>query len=188
MNGITRERHDALGQLMGEVDGMVEERIITERRFWSKVEKSNGCWLWKASKRFKGYGAFAYHEGGKLIQDRAHRYSWRLKNGPIPDRLWVLHKCDTPACVNPDHLFLGTVQDNVTDMMVKGRRVLGGTYGGDYRKGESHHQAKLTTEQVKEIRKLKQGGCSYGQLSKQFGIAIGHAYRVVNGKAWSHVA
>lgn len=90
-------------------------------RFWLKVQKGSGCWLWTGGKHGRGYGGL--HCGGKVFRKylQAHRVSWELHHGPIPDGLWVLHKCDNPICVNPDHLFLGTRQDNMGDCAAKGR-------------------------------------------------------------------
>ena len=93
-------------------------------RFWEKVDKSpaSGCWEWRSSIRGNGYGAFFTHLIGEGRKCRgAHRFSWELKNGPIPDGLWVLHKCDNRICVNPDHLFLGDRVDNMQDCAKKGR-------------------------------------------------------------------
>ena len=88
-------------------------------RFWGLVDKTAGCWLWVGYVNNCGYGRLRpAHSQPKV---GAHRLSWELTNGPIPDRMCVLHKCDNPACVNPEHLFLGTVQDNVNDMRQKGR-------------------------------------------------------------------
>ena len=86
------------------------------RRFWAKVRKSDGCWLWQASTSV-GYGQI--NIGGR--PQRAHRVAWELTFGGIPDGLWVLHRCDTRLCVRPGHLFLGTVTDNNRDMFAKGR-------------------------------------------------------------------
>lgn len=90
--------------------------LTPEERFWAKVEKGPDCWEWKAF-RNKGYGKFTYN--GRMYL--AHRLSWILTNGPIPDGLGVLHSCDNPPCVNPDHLFLGTQLDNMRDASNKGR-------------------------------------------------------------------
>lgn len=86
-------------------------------RFWSFVEKTDSCWLWTGAKHPKGYGIF--HLRGRT--PRAHVLSWILHHGPVPRGLCVLHRCDNPPCVNPDHLFLGTPQDNTDDMTRKGR-------------------------------------------------------------------
>lgn len=86
-------------------------------RFWSKVDKGPGCWTWTGATQNYGYGAVTIHG----LTRRAHRVSWELAHGPIPDGLHVCHRCDNPPCVNPDHLFLGTAQDNVDDKDAKGR-------------------------------------------------------------------
>lgn len=163
-------------------------------RFWRKVNKetSSGCWLWTASKRNKGYGAFAYTLDDTLYQERAHRFSWMLYCGPIPEGLFVLHRCDTPACVNPEHLFLGTNQDNIKDMLAKGRHVRGGTYckhSGLYQKVTEHHSAVLTEEAVRQLRAdYATGAYSYTELCNKYQLlSIGHAWRIVHRKAWKHV-
>lgn len=89
-------------------------------RFFKKIEKTETCWNWTASTNGRGYGQFGLG-ARKLGNIKAHRYSWWLHNCDIPDGMCVLHKCDNPTCVNPDHLFLGTKQDNSRDMYTKQR-------------------------------------------------------------------
>jgi len=91
--------------------------VTREERFWDKVQKTDTCWLWIGSTNQDGYGRF--NIGGKL--GGAHRYSFELHTGEIPEGMHVLHTCDTPACVRPDHLFLGTHSDNMQDMYRKRR-------------------------------------------------------------------
>src|ERR1041384_6319384 len=90
---------------------------ITER-FWAKVKKTDGCWEWTGAKHKRGYGLIRSKE---ISMYRAHRLSWVIHNGPIPDGLHVPHDCDTPSCTRPDHLFLGTHKDNMEDATRKGR-------------------------------------------------------------------
>ena len=89
-----------------------------EIRFWRFVEKTEGCWLWTGAKTGGGYG-YIRRSGKEKMS--AHRASWEMHNGPVPEGLWVLHRCDTPACVRPDHLFVGTRADNMRDAHEKGR-------------------------------------------------------------------
>jgi hypothetical protein len=94
-----------------------------EERFFSKVNRTpdGGCWLWNGAVQHNGYGYL--HVGGRFERRpvRAHRFSWELHRGPIPEGMHVCHSCDTPACVNPDHLFLGSRSDNMRDCASKGR-------------------------------------------------------------------
>lgn len=88
-------------------------------RFWAKVEKTSGCWFWRGAAFRHGYGQFKIHQ--RVFQ--THRLAWEFTHGDIPAGLWVLHKCDTPLCVRPEHLFLGTARDNTQDAIAKGRAV-----------------------------------------------------------------
>ncbi len=92
-------------------------RASVEERFWEKVERGPNCWTWIGGLANKGYGTFFYQ--GRLIG--AHRASYQIAYGPIEDGAWVLHRCDNPPCVRPDHLFLGDARTNVADMDKKGR-------------------------------------------------------------------
>ena len=96
----------------------VYARPSLEERFWSKVERSEGCWVWTRATFPTGYGKFRSW-GGRT--EYAHRVAWVLAHGAIPKNGYVLHRCDNPPCVRPDHLFLGTAEDNMHDMIVKGR-------------------------------------------------------------------
>lgn len=91
-------------------------------RFWSCVDRSGDCWLWTRGATQGGYGVFSEAKRRLFL---AHRYSWALANGPIPDGLFVCHSCDTPRCVRPDHLFLATNAENMQDASRKGRLVRG---------------------------------------------------------------
>lgn len=95
----------------------LRERIVT----YSHVEPNTGCWLWLGSVRTDGYGTVYVRRNGRPVNYAAHRASYTLWRGPIPDGLFVCHKCDTKLCVNPDHFFLGTAADNAADMVAKGR-------------------------------------------------------------------
>jgi hypothetical protein len=102
----------------------VSNRAPLSVRFWAKVEKTDGCWLWRGARHHTGYGVI----GVDRRQRRAHRVAYEMAHGPIPAGAVVCHSCDTPPCVNPSHLFVGTVADNNRDMMAKGRARLGWRY------------------------------------------------------------
>lgn len=148
-------------------------------RFWSKVSVrgDDECWLWQAGTVMgRGYGLFDAWGRKEL----AHRVAWLLTHeGIIPDGLQVLHTCDVPACVNLNHLWLGTQADNLRDMDAKGRRAV----------GEAHGSAKLTEPQVSLIRLLHAGGkLSQQQLAHIFGVHRGTIRPIIAGKTWQAVA
>jgi len=133
-------------------------------------EPNSGCWLWEASRNHKGYGNFRMTH-----IYLAHRASYALYKGAIPEGLCVLHKCDVPACVNPDHLFLGTHLDNAVDRMEKGRS----------QAGEHHVRAKLTKEAVTDIRsKYQRWKYTYQDLADEYGVSNSTIYNVVAGVNW----
>lgn len=151
---------------------MSRKRALVADRFWSKVRKTEGCWEWTARTAY-GYGVFCLPGGLHGTNVRAHRLSWEMHNGPIPGCLLVLHKCDNRKCVRPDHLFLGTQQDNVDDMYAKGRN-------GDWN-GERHGQAILTLDQVRHIRSSNKRAC---ELAADFHVTESTIYNVKAGRSW----
>lgn len=146
-----------------------------ESRLWAKVNKSDGdgCWEWTGPRARGGYGILSHG-----LLRRAHRISWTLTNGPIPVGLWVLHRCDNPPCVRPEHLFLGTGADNIADRQKKKR--------GRWLLGEDHHEAKLTEENVRYIRASYPIETIKG-MAARFGVstaAVGYAAR---GHTWRRI-
>jgi len=145
--------------------------------FCDWCDKSGGettCWNWKRCKTDRGYGLATVD--GKAW--RAHRYSYILAHGMFDLNLFVCHHCDNPSCVNPAHLFLGTVQDNITDKMKKGRH-------GPSR-GILNGCAKLTEKQVLEIRRLRSKS-TLEKLGKMFNVSPAMICRICRGYAWRHL-
>ena len=143
-------------------------------------EPNSGCWLWDGATTGRmGYGTIRTGSlcDGTRRNEGAHRVSYELHVGPIPEGLHVLHRCDVPACVNPDHLFLGTPADNTADMMAKGRQ----------RKGESENRSKLTEADVREIRRRSESGEEGRALAPEFGVCEGTISMVINRKTWTHL-
>lgn len=151
-----------------------------KERFWAKVRKTDGCWLWMASKRTNGYGQFSVG-GGNIGMSYAHRVSWELHNGPIPAGLSVCHHCDVRSCVNPGHLFLGTQFDNLADMTEKGRR----THAGRGLPGEACGHSKLTDAKVREIR--ARCGQTHECIAKEFGVSRRAISFIRSGETWRHL-
>jgi hypothetical protein len=150
--------------------------------FWRKVDKAlDGCWLWQAGKNHYGYGWFRLD--GKMVY--AHRYSWELANGPIPAGLEVCHHCDTPACVNPAHLFVGTHSDNMRDCVRKGRCALSQANAHQrHPSGENHYRAKLTETQVREIRISPLSG---REMASIYGVSPATIWAILCGETWKGV-
>jgi len=150
-----------------------------EERLWEKVKKQDGCWLWTGSTNEDGYGKI-YASGGNGQKEKkvsVHRVAWESINGKITDGMSVLHQCDNPPCCNPNHLFLGTQADNIHDMYAKGRNRNIGPLG------EAAPSAKLTADQVREIRSRK----SSLALAKEFGISYRHLRQLFTGVRWKHI-
>lgn len=146
-----------------------------EERFWAKVLKTESCWLWTASRWDNGYGRLNVH--GE--DTPAHRFSWQLHRGEIPDKLWVLHKCDVRQCVNPAHLFLGTPKDNMVDKCEKGRHRVA--------RGRQQSAAKLDEIKVVEIRLARLAGKLDSESAEKYDISPALVSKVCRRKAWKHV-
>lgn len=152
-------------------------------------EPNTGCLLWLGAYFSNGYGAF-WIGGGKTV--RAHRFSYEAYKGEIPKDLCVLHKCDTPACVNPDHLFLGTHIDNAVDRNAKNRHAFGNRSGAKKHpekvvRGETSGMAKLKTEDVLEIRKMHASGLTQKAIAEKYGICFQNVSSIVTRLTWKHV-
>src|SRR3990167_5188889 len=156
-------------------------RHYDARFFYKTRTLPNGCLDWIAAKNGAyGYGRFHLKKHAML----AHRVSWVISNGPIQPGLSVLHKCDRPSCVNPNHLFLGTQAENMADMISKGRI---GRRDGSGLCGENHPFAKINNKIVRKIREARSSGIKYKFLSDKFGLSISQLCQISNGNAWKGV-
>jgi hypothetical protein len=148
------------------------------------------CHEWTAALRTTGYGQF--HLRGRSWS--AHRLVWVMTKGDIPEGLHILHACDNPLCVNPDHLFLGTHFENMMDRTVKKRTASGINHGSITKpdaivRGSRRRNSKLKEHEIEEIRSIySKGGSTYKELAKKFGVHPPHIGRILKGRAWSHVA
>lgn len=147
-----------------------------EKRFWSKVAIKNEkrCWLWNGGTDKDGYGIFWVNPRNQF----AHRLAYIFEFGEFDKTLNVLHKCDNPSCVNPNHLFLGTHQDNMNDMVKKNRSL----------KGEKMYSAKLTECNVKKIKTLlKDNSISLAAIATQFKVSKSAILDIKMGRTWIHI-
>lgn len=154
-----------------------------EVRFWEKVNKTDTCWLWTKAKNPKGYGVISVRPKG---YKQAHRLSWEMAHGPIPDGMLICHRCDNPACVNPDHLFVGTPADNTRDMLAKNRHSQGKTHGDKVRSSERRYH-KLTPDAVRGIRKELNAGGKQRDVARAFGVCQRTVALIQHGVTWTHV-
>lgn len=161
--------------------------ITPATRFWAKVDRNGptpihvswlgNCWVWTAATGHWGYGKLRANKRWYM----AHRWSYEMENGPIPTGFLVLHRCDTPACVRPSHLRVGTARDNTQDMRSKGRAADIGALG------MSNSHAKLTDEQVIAIRERFEAGELIGSLATEHGVHRATVSAIVNGRRWKHL-
>ena len=142
--------------------------------FWKHVVISPGCWDWKASTDKGGYAVMSHRH--KTM--RAHRSSWLLHHGEIPEGLIIRHRCDNPTCTNPRHLETGSVADNSQDMIERGRSLF----------GSKNHKAKITEVDVLKIREMYANSeDSQRDIAKHFGINDRSVSHIVRGLTWRKV-
>lgn len=155
-------------------------RQQSSRRFWDKVDKTSserGCWLWTSSKTKRGYGLFHLNKKARS----AHRVSWTMANGEIPANMCVCHTCDSPSCVNPKHLWIGTHKDNMEDRENKNRNIVP--------QGSKHGMSKLKEWQIPVIRAMiKSGLWTQAGIGRVFGVGQDTISYIKCGKLWRHVA
>lgn len=161
-------------------------------RFWAKVTFPpniiSDCWLWQGGKLPFGHGRWLERKGKAWM---AHRYAFEAMVGPIGDSC-VCHRCDNPACVNPAHLFLGTRSDNHADMVAKGRNAKGDTHGSHIHqarrpRGSKNPAAKLTEEQVREIRAAIAAGEQQRPVAARYGVSQPLIGMIARREWWRHV-
>src|SRR4029077_3442437 len=148
------------------------EQFIGDR-FWKHVKKTRGCWKWSGATGRYGHLRMR-NESGKWSGGLAHRISWELHYGPFPKEFSACHKCDTPTCVRPDHLFLGTHADNIDDKCAKIRQA----------RGERQWKAKLTKDDVLEIRRSED---TQWNIARKFGIHQATVWNILHRYTWKHV-
>lgn len=151
------------------------DRLPPKERFAAKwkLDETTGCWIWQAGFQPNGYGRFKLP--GKNAT--AHRASWELHKGAIPSGLFVLHRCDRPACVNPDHLWLGTHAENMADMRAKRRQ----------NKGTKQHAATLNEPMVYGIRAMLKHGASQDECATIFGVSRSTIQEIGTRARWAHL-
>lgn len=147
--------------------------VLCRFQAYYRIDETSGCWLWTGYPSGREYGGFRL--GGKHVS--AHRASWLIHKGPIPDGLWVLHKCDVRSCVNPDHLFLGTPEENTADMMRKGRGKMPPL---------SRSGAKLTEGDVRAIRALPRA-TTHTSIARTYGVSDDSIRNVRKGRTFRFV-
>jgi hypothetical protein len=154
-----------------------KENMKKKIKIFSYINIKTNCWEWQKFKTKLGYGQISYR--GK--QMKAHRASWTVFKGDIPTGICVLHTCDNPKCVNPDHLFLGSMKDNVQDMMKKGRD------GHGIAVGMLGANAKLTDDDVRKIRTFDNSWKTCEELSKKYDVNPMTIYRIQKRQTWKHL-
>lgn len=174
------QKHYKRFKSRGTIDAGKWTQAPVEERFWRFVSKTDGCWEWIGkSLSSKGYGTISTGGSGskKLL---AHRLSYEIHHGPIPDGLVVMHSCDNPACVNPEHLSVGTQSQNIKDMFARGRQPI----VPPHKFGEDHKRSKLSEASVIEII---QSTDKHKVLADRYGVASNTIKCIKRGLTWKHI-
>ena len=162
---------------------MTKHNLTIEDRFWSKVDKgsADGCWEWTGNKHKFGYGTISIDGRPRAT----HRVSWEIHNGNIPEGTGyhgtcICHKCDNPSCVRPEHLFLGSVQENNNDMVKKGRR--------SSQKGANNPRSKINSTQARVIRRhANRNLMTHKEIGSIFSISSSSVAGIKSLRRWAHV-
>lgn len=148
-----------------------------KRRLAERVEKVGDCQIWRGARGSRGYGSMSI---GKYWSEASHRVAWAIDNGKRPPKgMHVMHSCDTPSCVNPLHLSIGTAKDNQRDCSIKGRKKT--------RRGSRHEWSRYTEEQMISAASLFAAGKTYAQVSERLCINRGTLEATLQGRRWPHI-
>lgn len=148
-----------------------------QRRLAERVKKVGDCKIWQGAKSSRGYGSMSL---GKYWSEASHRVAWAIQNGKRPPvGMHVMHSCDTPSCVNPSHLSIGTAKDNHRDCFIKGRKKV--------RRGSRHAWSRYTEEQMIAAAALFAAGSTYAQISQRLCINRGTLEKTLQGRRWPHI-
>jgi hypothetical protein len=150
----------------------------------SIIIDEKGCWIWQKQVHYHyPYGITTFTENNKKSKQPAHRVSYKVFKGEIPNKFYVLHQCDVARCINPDHLRTGTQKQNMKEMRDRGRSndIFKGT------KGVKHHKAKLNDDQIRKIRKLREQGYTGTALAKMFNVNNTLIYFICKRINWKHI-
>jgi hypothetical protein len=170
---LSKKSHRYLARKAG-YDVPILPNNVPKKTFWEQVEKTDGCWLWTGRTDRCGYGIYNINN----FCHKAHRYAYEQISKEKIGKKIAMHTCDTPKCVNPNHIMLGTHQDNQKDKFQKNRQA----------KGQKIHTAKLTDNDIFQLRqRYKNEKITYLQLAKEFGVCRDTIQKAIRGIYWKHL-